>query len=360
MIGIYPTMKLAEARKRAIEAKEQAKQGINPSQYKKRQQEGNQVLTFAMVAKDWLQHKQANISTSRMKRLDVFIDSYVLPWLGDVDIKAITGARVLKMIRAIEKIENSRTGKPMQTLAPLAVQCVGQIVKHARILGVADCVIDTREIMGMLSKYVTKHHPHIRIEDIGQLLADIEGFNVTEINKIAIKLIMLLVPRSSAFLLSKWEDVDMDNKVLTIKSENQKGGLLAKQSGELEHKIPLPTQAISLLNTLRQLTGWAPNKYIIPSREGGHKRTAAPTLSRILRRNGYQGKQDIHGFRGLFSTWANENYPEKFTIVELILSHKIGNSVSQAYNHAGYMKQKAELLQAWGDYLESRGLKTNI
>jgi hypothetical protein len=44
----------------------------------------------------------------------------------------------------------------------------------------------------------------------------------------------------------------------------------------------------------------------------------------------------------------------------LQLAHAPRNAVSAAYNHALYLKPRAEMMQAWGDFLErtlNEGLK---
>ena len=39
--------------------------------------------------------------------------------------------------------------------------------------------------------------------------------------------------------------------------------------------------------------------------------------------------------------------------IELQLAHQERDAVSAAYNHATYLKQRAKMMQDWGDYLEA-------
>ncbi len=62
----------------------------------------------------------------------------------------------------------------------------------------------------------------------------------------------------------------------------------------------------------------------------------------------------MHGFRGTFSTIANELYDEHGLaphIIDSCLGHKQKNRIEAAYNHATFKSQKAKLLQWWGDKL---------
>ena len=60
-----------------------------------------------------------------------------------------------------------------------------------------------------------------------------------------------------------------------------------------------------------------------------------------------------HGFRGLASTILHESGIDHAHI-ELQLAHQERNAVSAAYNHAIYLKQRAKMMQWWGDYLDQQ------
>jgi integrase len=42
----------------------------------------------------------------------------------------------------------------------------------------------------------------------------------------------------------------------------------------------------------------------------------------------------------------------KEDVVERTLSHSEKNKVKAAYNHAQYLKERAEMMQTWSDYLD--------
>ena len=59
-----------------------------------------------------------------------------------------------------------------------------------------------------------------------------------------------------------------------------------------------------------------------------------------------------HGFRAMASTVLNENGWSS-DIIERQLAHVERNNVRAAYNHAEYLPQRREMMQWWGDWLES-------
>jgi integrase len=69
-------------------------------------------------------------------------------------------------------------------------------------------------------------------------------------------------------------------------------------------------------------------------------------------RMGYHGRTTGHGFRGVASTILHEQgWPHEH--IELQLAHQPRNAVSAAYNHALYLKPRAEMMQAWADFLDT-------
>lgn len=86
------------------------------------------------------------------------------------------------------------------------------------------------------------------------------------------------------------------------------------------------------------------------------------TMIYALYRLGYHSRQTVHGFRGLASTWANEQlvefgkpamwirrYHEDW--VEMQLAHSEDNEVRGAYNAAEYMVPRRRMMQDWADFL---------
>lgn len=77
-------------------------------------------------------------------------------------------------------------------------------------------------------------------------------------------------------------------------------------------------------------------------------------IRKALDRLGFLEETTQHGFRHTASTILNEmGYNADW--VEQQLAHKDPNTTRAAYNHAKYLEQRADMVQAWADYLD--GLK---
>ena len=64
---------------------------------------------------------------------------------------------------------------------------------------------------------------------------------------------------------------------------------------------------------------------------------------------GYRGRQTVHGFRGIASTWANEAECYRPDWIEMALAHAERDEVRGAYNSALYLTPRRRMLGAWAD-----------
>lgn len=116
----------------------------------------------------------------------------------------------------------------------------------------------------------------------------------------------------------------------------------------IEHTIPLPTQALILLNELKSYSG--NSVYLFKSRSDSNRPVSNNTFNKALKSMGYQGKQTPHGFRHIFSTELREQGFAR-DHVEAALAHKVGG-VEGVYNKAIYVEPRKAMIQRWADYLD--------
>lgn len=345
-IGQYPTVTLAQARKKALEAKELIKQGIDPVEHDKRRNVST--LKFSSIAEEYISTLQQKVSIKRITKLNGLLKNYINSTFGNVDITAITRNDVLKFGLELDKLCK-------KTVANDALGLIKCIFEFAMDQGTLDSSPYSSSIKKRLSNQVVDNHPHVSFEEIQKLLHDIEETTSTEKVLIGLKLVMLLFTRAAEIRYAKWEHVNFENKTLTIPSERMKGTVHLKKSGKLERKIALSTQAVSLLKRLYEITG--NTDYLLPARTKDGV-ISENTMNKILNNKGYKGKQDVHGLRGLASTYLNEKYPEHEKIIEKMLAHKKEqDQVKLAYDHSKNFDTQKFLWQVWGDFLEERGLK---
>jgi integrase len=127
------------------------------------------------------------------------------------------------------------------------------------------------------------NYARIDAKELPQLLRKIEVYSGTHVTRLAIKLMALTFVRTSELIGAKWSEFDMGTARWDIPAERMKM--------RTPHIVPLATQSIEVLTSLRELTG---NSEWVFS--GGRSAT----------RMGYKSRMTGHGFRGLASTVLHE------------------------------------------------------
>nr|WP_245396623.1 tyrosine-type recombinase/integrase [Jiella sonneratiae] len=113
-----------------------------------------------------------------------------------------------------------------------------------------------------------------------------------------------------------------------------------------DHVVPLPRQAIEVLKRQFEI---APGDIVFPQRRKQDRPISENALNVALDRLGYgSGIHTAHGFRSSASTILNER-GWRYDVIEASLAHVDPNAVRRAYNRAAYLKERAEMAQAWAD-----------
>lgn len=161
------------------------------------------------------------------------------------------------------------------------------------------------------------------------------------------KLAPLLFVRPGELRGARWEEFELTGKepLWRIPAERMK----MREA----HIVPLPKQAVKLLDELRPWSGTS--EFLFPSVLSNKRPISDNTINAALRRLGYASDEMCgHGFRAMASTSLNEQgwHPD---LIELQLAHAERNKVRAAYNRAERIQERRKMMQAWADYLD--GLK---
>ncbi len=122
-----------------------------------------------------------------------------------------------------------------------------------------------------------------------------------------------------------------------------------------EHLVPLPRQALALLENLKLRSRGS--IYVFPNDRRLDRPMSENAVLYLLGRIGYGGMMTGHGWRTVTSTWANEKGYNR-DAVEMQLAHSDNNKVRSAYNQAEYLAERTQMLQDWADYLDNVNTST--
>lgn len=337
-VGEYPSVSLQDARKARDDARELVKQGIHPS-HARQSTLANQLAknanTFESVAREWLEKKVGKWSPYSLKQATNCIEQNAFPKIGRLPIRNVTAAHLLEILQAMEK-------RGAETYALQLRQWCSAIFRHAVVTLRADAD-PAAALKGAIHRPQVNHSKAMSVDTIGDFKAKLNKYGGNRTTVLAMRLMLYTFVRTVELRMAPWVEFDLDEAEWRIPAERMKMRRF--------HVVPLPRQAVQLLKELHKITG--AGNWLFPNFRRPDDVMSATTINRALEHMGYaSGLWTGHDFRATASTQLHEmGYrPE---VIERQLAHVEKNKTKSAYNHAEYLTERRELMQAWADWIDS-------
>jgi len=344
-LGEYPIVGLAEARTKRDEAKSLVASGINPVEEKENQKKAksdeyeNRVL-FKHVAAEYKAEKLKNRSERYQEAFQRALDKDILKVIGDKDIKEVTSADVLtimkKTIARVKRQKNHGTGEVS------AIQnrtFIGGVMRYA-IATLRAEYDPTYAVKNVVERPEIEHARPMEKHEAVQLRNKLNSYGGSTTVKNAGLVMLYSMLRTIEIRRMKWEYVDFEERTITFPKEMMKKKRI--------HIVPMSDQVFNILQKQRNIVG--NREYVFPAiyQDG---MLSATTLNKML---DYIGLSDVtaHDFRATASTLLNEkDYDDKW--IEKQLAHADGNKTRATYNHAKYLESRRKMLQDWANIVDS-------
>lgn len=148
----------------------------------------------------------------------------------------------------------------------------------------------------------------------------------------ALRFTLLTAKRTGEVIGAKWSEFDLEAATWTIPAERMKGGV--------RHTEPLTDAAVAILRSL-------------PRNKPPFALSNNAMLGLLRKRppKGYGLPYTVHGFRSTFRDWAAETTSHPNHVVEMALSHAIGNKAEAAYRRGELLAKRRKLMDEWAAYL---------
>jgi integrase len=338
-LGMYPTVGVAEARRKRDRFLEQIRDGIDPAakrRAQKRSAANSSERSLETVAREWheglYRHEVVPKQAERtLRRLEL----YVFPKLGAMPIEEIEPADILPVLRAIEHTGRIDTAHRTRT-------ALSAVFRYAIATGRAKRD-QTADLRGMLRSARTRHHPAVTDPaELPGLLRAIDGYTGYPPTTAALKLSALLFVRPGELRSMEWAHVNLE----TAEWAYQPG------KGGLPLIIPLPKQAVAILREMKMLSGR--DRFVFPSARGRGRPMSENTVNGALHRLGYKDQMSAHGFRAMARTILEERLGVDSRFIEMQLGHAVRDANGRAYNRTTFLEQRRDMLQEWADYLDAQ------
>ncbi|CAB3657455.1 Prophage integrase IntA [Paraburkholderia rhynchosiae] len=264
-----------DARKAATIARNLVREGTDPVEHRRAETAARKRAAesaFPLVAQKWLAFKRKEWADETYRKAAFVVREYLSPALGNKPISTLATPEVKPVLETI--------AAHAPNLATKARQYVGGIVTYAIQHGPREDGIPL-SLRGVIPRHKKGHIPAItKPAEIAPLVQAINTYK-SPITRAALKLTMLTGLRPGVVASASWDEMDLD-----VAEWQVPAGRMKMQH---EHIVPLPKQAVELLEELEALTGRG--HYVFPSparQKTPHLHRDA--LSKALRELGFQGK----------------------------------------------------------------------
>lgn len=222
----------------------------------------------------------------------------------------------------------------LETLRRLA-QRINEMMVFAVNSGLLDAN-PASTIGKVFEKPKKQHMVTIRPERLPELMQRFANTNLALMTRLLMKWQLLTLVRPGEAAGTMWCEIDLENKLWVIP--------VVRMKKRREHRMPLSSQAVAVLEQLKSLSGYSP--FVFPGRVKRGQPMNSETVNKALRRMRYTGELVSHGLRALGSTTLNEAgfQPD---VIETVLAHADTNQTRAAYNRSTYLTQRIEVMEWW-------------
>jgi integrase len=337
-LGSFPLVSLAKARELHLDARRKVSTGIDPIQNMSESQTALETGPKAeVIANGWFEHWKVDKDPQHIAHVRTRLDVDILPVIGALNVDDVKPSHIVQIVKQVEH-------RGALDLARRAFQTCSQLFRY----GIANALTENNPAAAikpadLLKPVRAKNMARVSEKELPKLMADIDSYNGEVMTRFGLKLAMYMAVRTRELINAPWTEFDLDAARWKIAPERMKV--------PTRHVVPLSRQVVDVLKALRLIT--VGKEYVFPGVNGGTM--SNNTMLFALYRMGYQGKQTVHGFRGIFSTILHEKGKKLgFThdMIEIQLAHLEGDAVSRAYNAAEYLDERTEMMQWWADYID--------
>jgi integrase len=338
-LGPLSDVPLAEARNRALAARELRRAGKDP--IAEREAERAEASLVAAKTMSFDECATAYIAAHRAGWRNIkhasqwtnTIATYCSPVFGELPVQLVDVGLVMKAIEPLWATKPETAGRVRGRIERILdwakVRGYRDGENPARWRGHLDHLLPAR---GKIRR--VRHHAALAYAEIPAFVTALRGRDAVAAR--ALEFAILTAARTSEVLGAKWSEIDSDARLWVIPAERMKAGR--------EHRVPLADRALEII---KNMMASKQNDYVFY----GDRRATLSNMSllMLLRR---MGREDIttHGFRSTFRDWVAEQTDCPSAVAEMALAHSIGNAVEAAYRRGDMLDKRRPLMARWEKY----------
>ena len=333
-LGGLSAVSLADAREKAVAARQALANGRNPIDERKAAEAARQsATTFGAFADALVEELRPGFRNAKHHaQWSMTLRTYAGP-LRDKPLDAIQTVDVLAVLKPIWQSKSETAsrlrGRIERVLDAARAQGLRSGENPARWRGHLDHLLPKRQ------KLTRGHHAAMPYTDVPDFIADLRRREA--VAALALEFCILNASRSGEVLGAKWAEIDQKAKVWTVPPERMKGGR--------EHRVPLSARSLQILE---QVEAVRTGDFVFPGQKRGRP-LSSMALEMLLRRMAVD--VTTHGFRSSFRDWAGEATSFPREIAEAALAHVVGDETERAYRRGDALEKRRKLMEAWAGFI---------
>ncbi|MFN8684162.1 tyrosine-type recombinase/integrase [Paracoccus sp. P2] len=334
-LGAFPAVSLAEARRKADEARAKVRDSVDPIKDRERQRReaARKLHLFQDIAQDAFESRKAALKgDGQAGRWFSPLALHVLPKLGKVPVSEIDQIDIRDTLAPIWHTKSETARK--------ALRRIGICIKHAAALGLPVDLQAVEKADALLGKprHKAEHIPAMPWQDVPSFYASLNEGSTTHL---ALRLLILTGVRSSP--LRHMHEDQIEGDIWTIPGEKMKG----RRDATPDFRVPLVPEALDIIEQARRLSR---SGFLFPSVRKGVISDA--TMARLMERREMDARP--HGFRTSLRVWLAEATDAPYEVAETMLAHTVGSAVERTYKRTDFLEQRRILLLRWADHVTGK------
>jgi integrase len=354
---------LSEAREKAATARKLLRDGVDPLESRKAEEEARKAAdalaaekstprTFQVVTEAMLAERESGWSNPKHRaQWEATLKASAYPTMGSKGVASIGTEDVLDVLRPI-------WSKTPETASRIRGR-IEAVLDFAKARGWREGENPARW-RGHLAEVLPKprkvrrveHRPSLPWREVPAFMAALREREGTA--ALALGFAILTAARTGEVRLARWREIDLAEKVWTVPAERMK----AKR----RHRVPLSAEAVAILQAMQPAERGA-DSLIFPSSARSKTAMSDMTLSAVIRRMNADAGGDLprwrdaegravvpHGFRSTFRDWAGETRSEGREVAEAALAHTVRDKVEAAYARSDLLEKRRPLMASWGKW----------
>ena len=339
-LGSLRDVSLSTAREKASEARKLQKNGIAPKVQRnklKNASQASEAWTFDQCVTAYIEaHKPSWKNAKHASQWKNTLTRYASRVFGQLPVAQVDTALVMQVLEPIWKTKTETAsrlrGRIENILSWAIVRGYREGPNPALWRGHLSMLLPRRSKV-----QAVKHHAALPYSETPSFLVELRTKDALSAK--ALELTILTACRTSEVLNAQWGEFDLDQGLWVVPGERMKS--------KREHRVPLSTQAITLLGSLERINNW-----VFPS----YRNKPLSNMSMLILLKKHMGRAEltVHGFRSTFRDWAAEVSPYPRELAEAALAHVLTDKTEAAYQRGDLLEKRRHLMQAWADYGDNK------